>query len=540
MDLAEKLLVLAASADADGGQGLLRALRGILGETAPFDAGEAVLRVEGALVRWRLDEREGELLGDDMLRHVTGLRAPLRLDDLHELVSFPETQRRLEAAGMRSLLVLPLHGGEEHGVVALARRYGWAFVGASLHALWPVAGMAGIALRHSVLLTDLRGREEELESEVMRATATPDELRARLEQAIAYGDEREGLRSAANAGWEATRAELKETARRLAAAEAAAQDATRGREEAETRGAAAEALRAAEAASREAGEAEAHRRQAEADERVGRAEGQRQALTLEREALRGELDASRAALEEVERDRAALRSALAEREEDARRAREEAQAEAGRGRAGAEEAARAADSARAEANQARAEAEQALADATRARGEAAEARAEADQKRRETQQAANEIAQQRRAADELRQELEQAVAALESRRSPPEHASALREAQAERETLRAERDTLRGEGDTLRAERETLRAANQTVRLECERLRASLTAERAAWDSERATLARELEKARRAAAAPARPAPRSPRPPARSPRSPSSVARLSRRGKPPRGRRRSS
>ena len=54
---------------------------------------------------------------------------------------FPETHQALVALGMRSLLVLPFQGG---GALAVARRYGWAFVGASLHHLWPIRGMAGI------------------------------------------------------------------------------------------------------------------------------------------------------------------------------------------------------------------------------------------------------------------------------------------------------------------------------------------------------------------------------------------------------------
>ncbi len=130
MDLAEKLLVLADAAVADGGQALVRALRAVLAETAPFDAGEAVLAVDGRLLRWRIDDGQaGEILGADLVRHVGAVHAPLRLDDLDDVSPFPETRRAMETLGLRSLLVLPFQGG---GALAVARRYGWAFVGASL------------------------------------------------------------------------------------------------------------------------------------------------------------------------------------------------------------------------------------------------------------------------------------------------------------------------------------------------------------------------------------------------------------------------
>src|SRR5262245_24559357 len=205
MDLAEKLLVLADAAAGDGAQGLLRALRTILSETAPFDAGEAVLVSGDRLLRWRIDEHEGELLGADVVRHIATIHAPLRFDDLDDAKAFPETHRALEALGMRSLLVLPFQGG---GALGVARRYGWAFVGASMHHLWPIRGMAGIGLRQAVLLTGLALKVDEQAAELERANATPSELRARLARSEADLREREAQRAAANTGWEATRAEL--------------------------------------------------------------------------------------------------------------------------------------------------------------------------------------------------------------------------------------------------------------------------------------------------------------------------------------------
>src|SRR5262245_51899780 len=232
MDLAEKLLVLADAATGDGAQGLLRALRTILAEIAPFDAGEAVLASGDRLVRWRLDDHEGELLGTDVVRHIATIHAPLRFDDLDDAKAFPDTHRALEALGMRSLLVLPFQGG---GALGIARRYGWAFVGASMHSLWPIRGMAGIGLRQAVLLTALAQNVEAQSAELERANATPDELRSRLERAQADVRDREAQRAAATAGWEGARAELRETARILAVAQDAASAAREAQAHAEDR-----------------------------------------------------------------------------------------------------------------------------------------------------------------------------------------------------------------------------------------------------------------------------------------------------------------
>src|SRR5262245_38775027 len=307
MDLAEKLLVLADAATGDGAQGLLRALRTILAEIAPFDAGEAVLASGDRLVRWRLDDHEGELLGTDVVRHIGTIHAPLRFDDLDDAKAFPDTHRALEALGMRSLLVLPFQGG---GALGVARRYGWAFVGVSLHHVWPVRGMAGIGLRQAVLLTGLAQKVEAQEAELDRANATPDELRARLEKSEADVRDREAQRAAANAGWEATRAELRETARVLAAAEEAARAAreAQGRAEEQAAEQAAELSRrvSEETGRREGAEAEAQRRQAAADEQLGRLEGERQALAVEAEALRRESQGAREQEHEASRERDAL------------------------------------------------------------------------------------------------------------------------------------------------------------------------------------------------------------------------------------------
>ncbi|HEY7514917.1 MAG TPA: hypothetical protein VIC87_10590 [Vicinamibacteria bacterium] len=389
MDLAEKLLVLADSAAGDGAQGLVRALRAVLSEIAPFDAGEAVLVSGERLLRWRLDDHDGELLGADVVRHIGTLHAPLRLDDLDDAKAFPETHERLVAEGMRSLLVLPFQGG---GALAVARRYGWAFVGASLHHLWPVRGIAGISLRQAVLLTGLAQKVEAQAEDLERANATPDELRARLERAHAELRECSGQRSAANTGWEATRAELRETARALAAAEAAARAAREAEEGAEARAADLDRRLRDEERKRESAEAEAQRRQAQVDETIGRAEGERQSLALEADALRGEAATTQERLHTAERELESLRWSLEEcdtraRLLDARRA--ELQAALDETAADRDEARRAGDRARAAAEDAerraaRAQEEAALAVSLREERDAARSEAEALRTRLDT------------------------------------------------------------------------------------------------------------------------------------------------------------
>jgi hypothetical protein len=405
MDLAEKLLVLADAAAGDGAQGLLRALRTILAETAPFDVGEAVLASGDRLLRWRLDEHEGELMGADVVRHIATIHAPLRFDDLEDARAFPETHRALEALGMRSLLVLPFQGG---GALGVARQYGWAFVGASMHHLWPIRGMAGIGLRQAVLLTGLAQKVEVQEAELERANARPDELRARLGRTEADLHEREGQRAAATAGWEATRAELRETARLLAVAEETARAAREAEGRAEARAADLSGRLEEEERTRAAAEADAQRRQAEADERIGRAEGERHALTIEADTLRGETAGTQERLRAAERELESLRWSLEECEGrarllEARRVelqsaldetaaeRDEARRAGARALTAAEEAERRMAQSREEVAQARGETETARAAADTERAHAASLRAERDAARSELDAARSEV-----------------------------------------------------------------------------------------------------------------------------------------------------
>ena len=183
MDLSETLLLLVGAVAPDGGRGVARSLRAILEEAVPFDAAEAVLGRPGGWAHTRLDDGDAAVAGDDLLSRLATLRAPLRIDELPEAASFPETERRMRILGLHSLLAIPFAAGAPsggadfsgpEGAIVLARRFGWAFAGASLHYLWPVAGIAGRAFELAIALTALTERTERLEAEVARLAATPE------------------------------------------------------------------------------------------------------------------------------------------------------------------------------------------------------------------------------------------------------------------------------------------------------------------------------------------------------------------------------
>src|SRR3989442_14566128 len=194
MDISDGLLALAGAVAPDGGRAVGQTLRALLQHAAPFDAAEAVLRRREGWAYCRLDDGEAQIAGEDVLAHVVRLRAPLRLDDLPEAAAFPETHRRLSALNLRSLLAIPFSAGTDadgaplsgdpaargpEGAVVLARRFGWAFAGTSLHFLWPVAGLAGRAFELAVALTALTDRTEGLEAEVARLAAGPQAQEAK-------------------------------------------------------------------------------------------------------------------------------------------------------------------------------------------------------------------------------------------------------------------------------------------------------------------------------------------------------------------------
>jgi transcriptional regulator with GAF, ATPase, and Fis domain len=154
------LLALAGAAAADGGEGVLRALAEALSALAPHDAGEVALPDAAGLRHLGFGGETQPLVAADLLHHVSSRGVALRVDETDELEAFPRTRERVESAGLRSLLVLPLSGGGGlDGVVVIARHFGWAFVAAPLRELEAVAAMAGVALAQAFALSEL---EQEL------------------------------------------------------------------------------------------------------------------------------------------------------------------------------------------------------------------------------------------------------------------------------------------------------------------------------------------------------------------------------------------
>ena len=162
MRLDERLLSVASGIAADGGELVARRLRESILELGAFEAGEVVAVLPGGPRRWSLAFDPLPLVGDDLLDFVSGSRAPLRIDDLPEAERFPQTHARLLERGLRSLLAVPLWASPEPGVLVVARSFGWGLVGLSMHYAWPLAGIAGLALRASAGLTDLALQVEEL------------------------------------------------------------------------------------------------------------------------------------------------------------------------------------------------------------------------------------------------------------------------------------------------------------------------------------------------------------------------------------------
>ena len=172
-DLADTLLALVASTSWDGGTELLRTLGATLEKWAPFDTGEVALYDGKEIKRWSLAEPEDWLAASDLVLHVSLEKAPLRVDDLHELDPFPRTQGRMRSCGLRCLLALPLaSAGGPNGAVVLARSFGWAFAGAPMGFLSPVVGMAGLCLERSLALTALRREVDRLRDPKGRLSAS--------------------------------------------------------------------------------------------------------------------------------------------------------------------------------------------------------------------------------------------------------------------------------------------------------------------------------------------------------------------------------
>lgn len=198
MDVPAKLLALAASVSWDGGEGVLRTLRQILREDAPFDAGEVALQRSPGFQRWTLTDAPEPLVADDLLERASAADGPIRIDDILEMRFALLTRERLRECGLRSCLALPLSGaGGPEGAIVLAREHGWAFAGVSLHTLWPVASMAGLCLARGIALTALKR-----EADAVRVSSRAHEEDLRKTLAV-LEDEAHGLRRALEQSQEA-------------------------------------------------------------------------------------------------------------------------------------------------------------------------------------------------------------------------------------------------------------------------------------------------------------------------------------------------
>ena len=212
--LSEVLLRIATAIAADGGASVRAALEGVLREAVPFDAGElAFVRTHGDPWRQPLGTGEGRVLGVDLLGHVTAQGAAYRIDDWRDAESFAQTLGLLRARALRSLLVVPFRfdgpgGPPVAGALAVGRSHGWAFVGASLPLLMPLAAMAGLALDRALVLTTLGERARALGDVSPGGRSAPDTESV----ATALGEERAKSRDLL-ARAEAAEGRLQETER---------------------------------------------------------------------------------------------------------------------------------------------------------------------------------------------------------------------------------------------------------------------------------------------------------------------------------------
>ena len=153
--------------------------------------------------RWSFTEAETDIVAADLLMHVGVCGQPLRVDDLPELQEFPATLENMRAQGLQSLLLFPLApAGGPVGAIVLARRFGWAFAGAPIGYLWPLARMGGLCLERALALTalrrkldfmgdgerDQRGSVERLRRERDDAVREAEALRAELSRATGPAD----------------------------------------------------------------------------------------------------------------------------------------------------------------------------------------------------------------------------------------------------------------------------------------------------------------------------------------------------------------
>ena len=149
----DALLDLLAAVGDDHGAAALGRLTRLLRAEVAFDAAELCLWTP-APVRRPLDGTP-PVADEALLRAAASAPEPLRFDSPEAAgARFPATRAAMEARGLRSALALPcLNPGVPPGTLVLFRAHGWAFAGARLYVLGPVARAAGLALSLSLRLS---------------------------------------------------------------------------------------------------------------------------------------------------------------------------------------------------------------------------------------------------------------------------------------------------------------------------------------------------------------------------------------------------
>ena len=211
MILPDKLLALAAATSWDGGEAVVEALRQLLEEIAPHDAGELVLLRANGVKRISLTREPAPVVDESLAKHLADVEAPFRVDDLQELDGFQGTREQMAALGLRSLIGVSLSGaGAPQGALVLARRFGWAFVAVPAEDLLTLAGMVGLCLERAIALTQLR---KELESQFRKSGETEAALAAARHEIRAVQEQTTTLRGSAETRLESLRAEAERHAR---------------------------------------------------------------------------------------------------------------------------------------------------------------------------------------------------------------------------------------------------------------------------------------------------------------------------------------
>jgi hypothetical protein len=199
IDLARKMISVAAAVAADDGAAVLELARAYLGEVVSLDAGEVALRRDSRLECEVLAGAAPGLATADLLDHLSRRNHVLRFDEIHELADLPGAQAAMKERSLRSLLVLPVaHGAVALGAVVLGAQKPYAFVGVSQRTFGPLMAMVGVSFAKALELSaaarrppvgkeaDHEGCQEQaakLRTDLDRAQASLSHCAAELQQA---------------------------------------------------------------------------------------------------------------------------------------------------------------------------------------------------------------------------------------------------------------------------------------------------------------------------------------------------------------------